>query len=133
LLRLARLTGDEKYERFAVTVLRLVGSQLRRYPQGFGRALSAMEFHLSETKEIAVIGENGNEVAREILKKYLPDAVVVLSSDAGSDSALVPLLKDRNAVDGKPTAYICENYVCKRPLTGVAEVLESINEKSISS
>jgi len=132
LLRLAKLLGDEKYERFAVTVLRLVASQLKRYPQGFGRALSAMEFHLSSTKEIAVIGERGNEMECEILKKYLPDAVVVLSSDAQADSTVIPLLKDRGRIDDKATAYVCENYVCKRPLTNVAEIGEAVNEKSIS-
>ena len=58
-LRLAKLLGDDKYERFAVTVLRLAASQLRRHPQGFGRALSALEFHLAATKEIVVIGRKG--------------------------------------------------------------------------
>ncbi len=132
LLRLAKLLGDEKFERFAVTVLRLMASQLRRYPQGFGRVLSAMEFHLSATKEIAIIGEAGNELGREILKKYLPDAVVILSSDAQADSAVIPLLKDRGMIDEKPTAYICKNYVCKLPLTDQAKIVEAINEKSIS-
>jgi uncharacterized protein YyaL (SSP411 family) len=131
LLRLARLTGDEKYERFAITVLRLVGSQLRRYPQGFGRALSALEFHLSPKKEIAVLGEKGNELQRAILKKYLPDTVVVFSSGEESDAKTqVPLLKDRKMIDGKPTAYICENYVCKRPLTDVDAIVDALRKKS---
>ena len=133
LLRLARLTGVEKYERFAVTVLRMVATQLRRHPQGFGRALSAMEFHLSPKREIAVIGEKDSDLAQEILKRYLPDTVVVLSSGAGEGADRVPLLIDRKMIDGKPTAYICENYVCKMPLTDVAEIIYAFNEKSISS
>jgi uncharacterized protein len=133
LLRLARVTGDVKYERFAITVLRLVASQLRRYPQGFGRALSAMEFSLCANREIAVIGETGNVLAREILKRYLPDTVVVQSSDAKADQTLIPLLKDRKVIDGKPTVYICENYVCKLPLTGAAAVVQALNEKSTPS
>ncbi len=52
LLRLAKLTGEDKYERFAVTVLKLAASQIRRHPQGFGRALSALEFYLGDTKEV---------------------------------------------------------------------------------
>ena len=46
LLKLAKLTGDERYERFAVSVLRLASRQVQRHPQGFGRMLSAMEFYL---------------------------------------------------------------------------------------
>ncbi len=124
LLRLAKLTGDERYEKFTEMVLKLAASQLRRYPQGFGRTLSAIEFYLDETKEIVIVGEEGNNLARELHKKYLPDAVVVLSSDPESDSTMIPLLKDRSEIDGKATAYICKNFVCERPVTSVEELIE---------
>ena len=122
LLKLSKFLGDDKYERFAVTVLRLAASQLQRYPQGFGRALSALEFHLASTKEIVVIGSKGNEMQRSILGAYLPDAVVVLSTDPALDSAIVPLLKDRGMIDAKATTFVCENFVCQRPVTTVAEL-----------
>src|SRR6187549_3375345 len=60
LLRLARLSGDERYERFGTTVLRLAAAQIRRHPQGFGRALSALEFHLATKREIAIVGPGGS-------------------------------------------------------------------------
>ncbi|MFN0279263.1 MAG: thioredoxin domain-containing protein [Pyrinomonadaceae bacterium] len=132
LLKLSKLLGEEKYERFAVIVLRLMAAQMRKYPQGFGRALSAMEFHLSPKKEIAVIGTKGNELEREILSKYLPNAVVILSSEFESDAAVIPLLKDRGMIEDKPTAYICENFVCRRPVTNVDDMIELVNEKSTS-
>jgi len=122
LLRLAKLLGDDKYERFAVTVLRLTASQLKRHPQGFGRALSALEFHLSRTKEIVVIGPRNNDLERNVLGRYLPDAVVVLSTDAESDSETIPFLKDRGTVDAKATVYVCEDFVCQRPVTTVEEL-----------
>jgi uncharacterized protein YyaL (SSP411 family) len=116
LLKLSKLAGDEKYERFAVTVLRLVSSQIRRYPNGFGRALSALEFYLNPTKEIVIIGEKGNELEREIRREYLPDKVVVLSEEAGKDAELIPLLRERKMIDDKPTAYVCENFACRMPV-----------------
>ena len=119
LLKLAKLTGDEKYERFAITVLRLAASQIRRHPQGFGRALSALEFHLSDTKEIVVIGPRGSELQRAALVRYRPDAVIVLSEDG---SAAIPLLEGREKVDGKATAYVCESFVCQHPVTTVEEL-----------
>ncbi len=124
LLRLAKLLADERYERFAVTVLRLTASQLRRYPQGFGHALAAMEFHLAATKEIAVIGEKGNELGRNILAKYLPNVVIAMSSKPESDAGMIPLLKDRGMIDKKPTVYVCEDFVCQRPVSSQAEVDE---------
>lgn len=126
LLRLAKLLGDDKYERFAVAVLRLTATQLRRHPQGFGRALSAMEFYLGETKEIVVLGERGNQLERKILEMYLPDAVVVLSYGTDNGQGLLPLLNDRSVSDGKATVYVCEDFVCQRPVTSVDELVDTL-------
>lgn len=126
LLKLAKFIADDRYERFAVTTLRLAASQIRRFPQGFGRALSALEFHVGATKELVIIGKKGNELEREIKGRYLPDAVVILSSEPVSDSATVPLLKDRTMIDGRPTVYVCEDFVCQRPVTSVAELKKSV-------
>jgi uncharacterized protein YyaL (SSP411 family) len=122
LLRLSKLTGDDKYEKFAAATLRLIASQLRRYPQGFGRALSAMEFYLADTKEIAIVGSAGNDLVREVLSTYLPNTVVAHSAAPASDASSVPLFSEREAVDGRPTAYVCENFVCQRPVNTVSEL-----------
>jgi uncharacterized protein len=122
LLRLAKLTGDEKYEKFGATTLRLIASQLRRYPQGFARALSAMEFHLTDTKEVVVIGSPKDELTREVLSSYLPNAVLAVSSDPARDAGWSPLFSERERIEGKPTAYVCENFVCQRPVTTTAEL-----------
>ena len=124
LLKLAKLTGEDKYERFAVTVLRLTASQIRRHPQGFGRALSALEFHLEQTIEVVIVGEKGNELERIALAGYHPDAVVVLGR--GGDDHGLPLLVDRSAIGGEPTAYVCRDHVCQRPVTNGAELKSAI-------
>ena len=117
LLRLAKFYGDEKYERFAVTTLRLAAGQIRRFPNGFGRALSAIEFLIGDVKEIAIVGARGGEVGREVWSGYRPFKVVATGGD-------VPLLEGREAVDGKATVYVCENFVCQRPVTEVEELRE---------
>ena len=117
LLKLAKLYGEEKYERFATTVLRLAASQIRRFPSGFGRMLSAIEFKLSDVKEIAIVGERGSEIEREVWSEYRPFKVVASGGD-------VPLLNERVVVDDKPTVYVCENFVCQRPVTNAEELRE---------
>src|SRR5215204_826691 len=123
LLKLARLTGDERYERFAVTVLRLAAAQARRYPQGFGRILSALEFYFNPTKEIVILGDSA-ELKSEIWRRFLPNKVVVLAENAGRDADLIPLLQERSLIDGKPTAYVCENFTCQKPVTTVEDLRE---------
>ena len=126
LQRLSRFTGEDKYERFAVNVLRIAASQIRRYPQGFGRALSALEFYLSEKKEIVVIGPIGNEIERAAGKKYLPNSILIRSAAPDSDAEDLPLLGGKTMIDSSPTAYVCENFVCQRPVTTVSDLLLQI-------
>jgi uncharacterized protein len=125
LLRLAKYYGDQRYERFGSMVLRLVASQIKRYPQGFGRALSVAEFHLASVRELVVIGDLKNDLSREVLSGYLPTAIVSISEGANED---VALLKGRSMVDGKPTAYVCENFVCQRPVTAVEELRAQLGQ-----
>jgi len=124
LLKLSKFFADQKYDRFAVTVLRLVATQISRYPQGFGRSLSALELYLGGSKEIVIVGEKGNELARAAGQAYIPNAVVVQSEAPEGDA--LPLLEGRQMIEGKPTAYVCENFVCQRPVTTVEEFSSQI-------
>ena len=125
MLKLAHLTGDDKYERFASTVLRLSSSQIKRHPQGFGRALAAIEFHLSPVKEVALVGDDVRELERELWSRYLPNKVVAIAKAA--NSADIPLLQDRSRVEERPTAYVCENFVCSRPVTDPSELASQLD------
>ncbi len=125
LLKLSKLTGDEKYERYSITVLRLVAPQIRRYPQAFGRVLSTLEFHLNPTKEIVIIGEKGNELEREVWRDYLPNKIIVLADEKSDES--IPFLQERKMIAGKTTAYVCENFVCQKPVTTVEELAKQIS------
>jgi uncharacterized protein len=53
LLRLADLTGQEEYERHALSVLALLGDIAPRHPTAFGHALQAMHWHLAPMRPIA--------------------------------------------------------------------------------
>ncbi|HTZ85063.1 MAG TPA: thioredoxin domain-containing protein [Solirubrobacteraceae bacterium] len=53
LLRLAQLTGDERYEQHAVSVMRLLAEIAPRHPTSFGHLLQAMHWYLSPARPIA--------------------------------------------------------------------------------
>ncbi len=53
LLRLAQLTGDERYERSGLSVLRLEHEIAGRHPSAFGHLLQAMHLHLSPAPPLA--------------------------------------------------------------------------------
>ncbi|HTD80177.1 MAG TPA: thioredoxin domain-containing protein, partial [Chloroflexota bacterium] len=96
-------------------VLRLLREPMARYPLGFARSLNALDFLLSRVREIAIVGspdQAGTEaLLRVVFEPFLPNRVV-----AGG-SAAIPLLEAREMRKGRPTAYVCEHYVCQAPTT----------------
>jgi uncharacterized protein YyaL (SSP411 family) len=126
LARLATLTNKESYRNLAIAVLREVGDQIRRYPSGFGYALSAADFLLSTPKEIAIVGKDAADISPllgETWRRYLPNKVV--APRIAGDTATIPLLENRPLVNDLATAYVCEHYTCKQPvISALREQLE---------
>ncbi len=138
LLRLSLLTDNSDYQRRATTILRLTAEMMRRYAPGFGRMLSALDFHLSRPKELAVIGSPGSAETQALLKKiwqpYLPNKVVAQAApDQASASSGLPLLSDRPQLEGKATVYVCENYTCQRPTNDPDELAAQLNARTASA
>ena len=126
LLRLAVITGDSELRSRAVTALRSVRELMMRFPTGSGHWLCGLDFYLSSAKEVAIVGNPGDTetqaLVSEVYRHYLPNRVLVGRND-GDDEAFagtrraLPLLESREKIDGRPTAYVCRDYVCQLPTT----------------
>jgi uncharacterized protein YyaL (SSP411 family) len=83
--------------------------------------LCALDFYLGRPKEIAIVGDSGSSdtqlLLREVWSPYLPNKVVAMAEPNSPAQTTIALLRDRPLVDGKPTAYVCENYTCQQPIT----------------
>jgi hypothetical protein len=122
LLKLAIVTGLERYEAIALKALRPMADVMQKYPSGFGRYLSGLDFHLGPVAEVALVWTAGAEraaapLAETVFSRYQPNRVVVGAAAGSPAAAGLPLLADRGAVDGRPTAYVCRRYVCQLPVT----------------
>ena len=126
LLRLAALTGRDNYRNLATAVLREMGDQVRRYPSGFGYALSAVDFLLSTPREVAIVGKDLADIRpllAETWRRYIPNKVVAPGvSDDREAVQTTPLLANRPLLNTLPTAYVCEHFACKQPVTDVTEL-----------
>ncbi len=127
LLRLSVVTGNDDYAAKALASLRTLAELMGRAPAGTGRWLAALDFYLSMPKEVAVVGPLDNPDTRNLLRevhgRYLANRVMVgAEGESAAVSSGLPLLSGRGMVDGKPTAYVCENYACQLPVTN-AEAL----------
>jgi uncharacterized protein YyaL (SSP411 family) len=122
LLRLAVMVGEERYEAIALEALRPMADLMQRYPSGFGRYLSALDFHLGPVAEVALVWRPGEERAMgplldTVFGRYQPNRVVVGAPEGDAAAAGLPLLAERATVGGRPTAYVCKHYVCQLPVT----------------
>lgn len=120
LLRMAPVLDRADYRQKAQQILQTAGSLLQQYASGFGRMLAAVDFYAGPSKEIAIVGKP-DEFLAAFRKHYLPRAVF-----AGGPDDRIALLRDRPAIDGKPTAYVCENYACRQPVTDLAAFEEQL-------
>ena len=123
LLRLAALSGDGRYERHALGVLRLLLPIATRHPGAFGHLLGAADFYLAPVKEVAIVGPSpeAGELLRVVRGAYRPHLVLATGEADG-----VPLLEDRGPVDGHAAAYVCERFVCQAPVTSPEELAAAL-------
>jgi uncharacterized protein len=121
LQRISLLTGDQELERAGVSAIRLVRDALGRAPTAFGAALCALDRYLGPSREVAIVGDPASPDTRSLLdevlaKRFVPNVVVAVAP-AGVVPQGLTLLEGRPQIDGEPTAYVCERFACKLPVT----------------
>ncbi|MBU2609238.1 MAG: thioredoxin domain-containing protein, partial [Chloroflexi bacterium] len=122
LLKLARLTDNERFQQVATQALSSMRELMPHSPLGFGNWLCALDLYLSTPKEVAIIGPRDNPAAAELLHTlcatFLPNKVVA-AYDPTDPTAIsdLALLSNRPMVNGMPTVYICQQYTCQAPVT----------------
>jgi uncharacterized protein YyaL (SSP411 family) len=123
LLRLARLSGNQEYERHAVGVLRLLFPLSARHPLAFGHLLQAADFYLAPVREVAIVGpsEETGALLDVVRHTYRPHVVL-----AGGTPDGVPLLEGRREVGGHATAYVCERFACQAPVTSAEDLAAAL-------
>ncbi len=128
LLRLAALTGDDRYRAAADRALATVTSYLERYPTGFANWLSAAQLAVAGIVELAIVGAPDDPATQAFLAAARAggraDLVVAVSPDPGPSA--VPLLADRVTIDGRPTAYVCRQFTCRLPVTDPAALADQL-------
>jgi uncharacterized protein len=60
-----------------------------------------------------------DELARVVRSAHRPH-VVLAGGPEGSERP--ELLRERPAVEGRPAAYVCENFACRAPVTDPSEL-----------
>ena len=137
LIRLGCLTMNREFTEQGSRVLETFSRQLEESPVYSSFMLEALDLWLGPSKEIVIAGGAEAEDTRQMIElvrgKFLPEAVVLFhdSGRAGSAiEAIVPFVKNQVAIGGRATAYLCENYTCRKPVQTVRELEALLAETS---
>ena len=124
LLRLAQFRNDKQLEDHARKTIDAFATTLNHFASAMPQLLVALDFSFNKPRQIVIAGKMNDEGTRALLegvhRHFLPNKILILA-DGGDDQKFLAEKNEAIAamspVDGKPAAYVCENFACKAPVT----------------
>ena len=100
--------------------------------------LQALGYRLGPAQEIVIVGSasDAQSLIEETRRHFLPNATLLFhETNAGAESLaeVVPFVANLKPIDGRPAAYVCENYACRRPVTKKEDLAQILGELSRQS
>ena len=132
LLRLARLLGDASYEEKAHGLIRAFASQVRHNPLGAAMFLCGVDFALTGGRLVIIAGEaqapDTEAMLDAVRRSYSPNTVMHLRDGNTAErlAMLAPFTSHLAPIDGKTTAWLCQDNVCSAPIQDPAALAERL-------
>jgi uncharacterized protein len=123
LLRLAQIRNAEEWRQRAEKTINAFHATLSSFPSAMPQMLVALDSSLSKPPQIVIAGERDAPETRALLAEvhqhFLTSAIVLLANGEGQRylGEKLDAIAAMSTVDGKPAAYVCENFTCKAPVT----------------
>jgi len=140
LLRLAQIRNDKSLYERAEKTIDAFAAQISHFASAMPQMLVALDLSLSKPRQIVIAGDRNSAATRalvsEVHRHFVPDKVLLLADGADGQDYLeekLEALPGMKPIDGKPAAYVCENFTCKAPVTeaeALGDLLRAITKLS---
>jgi uncharacterized protein YyaL (SSP411 family) len=135
LLRLGQFRNDKQLEERARKTIASFSATMNHYASAMPQLLVAFDFSLSKPRQIVIAGKLNDEGTKALLAEvhhhFLPNKILILA-DAGEGQRFFgeknEAIGAMSQVDGKPAAYVCENFTCKAPVTDPKQLSELLSK-----
>ena len=124
LLRLSQIYDDPKLAERAKKTIDAFATILSQFSSGMPQMLVAVENLLGKPRQIVIVGKKDSKETKALLKEvhrhFLPNTIVILADANEGQKYLAErnvAIRAMSLVEGKPAAYVCENFTCKAPVT----------------
>ena len=135
LLRLKELTGNSQYKIRAEKTFHTFGKMLYNNPSSFPETLLALDYYRSRVNEVVLVLPDtadleSDSFLNELKNWYLPNKVltVVHHSKVEKHQKLLKPISRKKTINGKTTAYICEEGSCQLPATNLKELKKQLKK-----
>jgi uncharacterized protein YyaL (SSP411 family) len=129
LLRLAQFRDEKQLEERGKKTIRAFSATISRFPSAMPQMLVALDFSLSKPRQIVIAGKpdaaETKALLAEVHRHFLPNKILLLADGADGQKYLGErneALRSMSVLNGKPAAYVCENFTCKAPVTDPEEL-----------
>lgn len=100
------------------------GNQIGEFPTSFGYWLQVAGLIAEESSQVALVSQGELKTLQPFLDVYRqahrPFSVIAAGYLSAEQNARYPaILADRPTIDGKPTAYVCNGFICQQPVTNL--------------
>ncbi|TQS46546.1 thioredoxin domain-containing protein [Cryptosporangium phraense] len=125
LLTYAALTASIRHREAAEAALEKMAPVAERFARFAGWACAVGEAAVAGPLQVAVVGSGADaDELRAVAWRGTAPGTVVVAGEPDADG--VPLLADRPLVGGEPAAYVCRGFVCDRPTTDPATLVDQV-------
>src|SRR6184192_3444767 len=124
LLRLSQFRDDKQMAERVRKTIDAFATTLSHFPSAMPQMLVALDYSLTKPRQIVIAGKKDapetKALLREVHRHFLPKTILVLADGAEGQKFLGEkneTIRSMSLVEGKPAAYVCENFTCKAPVT----------------
>jgi uncharacterized protein len=129
LLRLSQFRDDKQMAERARKTIDTFATTLSHFPSAMPQMLVALDYSLTKPRQIVIAGKKDEPqtkaLLREVHRHFLPKTILVLADGAEGQEFLGEkneAIRAMSLVEGKPAAYVCEDFTCKAPVTDQAHL-----------
>ena len=137
LVRLAALSGEERWQKAAAEQLESYSELFSRQPSVASFALLALQQQSLPSQQLLVAAPDhaaAQKISRDWGQYFHPQTTIVAKTpDLAADLAQIAPYTVNYPVTNQPSFYLCQNYSCVAPVASLSAVLAQLAAKSYNA
>ncbi|MFO7965490.1 MAG: hypothetical protein R6U50_16315, partial [Desulfobacterales bacterium] len=134
-MRLYRIFDQQDFYDAAGRTLAFFSEKARRFPGAMPQLLVGMMMLMSKPIQVVIAGDAAMETTQRMLTsvrhRFLPGMILICIEDDNQRDRLakhLPFVAEMKPVQKSPTAFVCEGFSCRAPITDPADLDRAIEE-----